>query len=727
MFVPLPNLDDRRFADLVDEALARIPVQAPSWTNYNESDPGITLIEALAWITEGDIYRLNRISDEHTLAFLSLIGVAPQGPAAAMTAVQFVLQEGPKVVLPATTELNAKMLDDTAAKFRLLDALTVLPTTISQVQVLSGGKLRDVTGDWSHRRPIALFGFNPQPGDAFYLGLTGDVKAGDVLKLYIGFEGEKASRAERQRIFDEIQNRAEACAAPVACGTAPAHPAIPALPPHHSVTLAWETQTQSGVWETLAASDQTRSMTLSGTVALSFTSPPVAAPLFVLRCRLVSGAFDAAPMASAILENATEAEQASPMWQRWTLAMGAVARGTPAAPDELSSLRVAFAPSGTVMSLDFSDTAEGALTVRVLAFVPATTTAEGSLTVEAMRVANGSGAPHQLYQLSGPELVANELSVYTVEADSAKLWSAVDSFLGSGPADHHYVVDAGEAEILFGDGQNGRVPPAGAVIVVSGAVTSGLAGNVPVAAFQTLDAGPHNAALFDVAAAGARLRSIVNPNPAHGGAEAETIEHCEGRAALLVDEPARAVTRSDCELLALATPGTCISRASAIVNYFPGMQCYSAPGMMTVVVVPSLPLGRPVPSAGLLDAVRAYLSRRSVLGTRIEAIGPDFLEVAVTASVKALTGQSKTLVQQSIVAALTDFLDPLAGGPAGSGWPLGRTVYISEILNVIAQVPGADYVISLTLTAAGCGAQCGDLCLNPLALTASGTHVIQVS
>ncbi len=157
------------------------------------------------------------------------------------------------------------------------------------------------------------------------------------------------------------------------------------------------------------------------------------------------------------------------------------------------------------------------------------------------------------------------------------------------------------------------------------------------------------------------------------------------------------------------------------------MQCYSAPGFITVVIIPYLPEGRPVPSPGLIGAVAAYLNRRRVIGTRIEVTGPDYLEVTVDAAVKAFTGQNKSKVRDAILAALKLFLDPLAGGPDGTGWPLGRDVYVSEILQTIAHVEGVDHVTSLALGAANCGVGCGDLCLNPLALTVSGSHQIQVN
>ena len=73
MPLQLPNLDDRRYADLVAEALARIPAYSPEWTNHNPSDPGITLVELFAYLTDMLLYRLNRVTDDNTRKFLKLL------------------------------------------------------------------------------------------------------------------------------------------------------------------------------------------------------------------------------------------------------------------------------------------------------------------------------------------------------------------------------------------------------------------------------------------------------------------------------------------------------------------------------------------------------------------------------------------------------------------------------------------------------------------------------
>ena len=71
--IPPPKLDDRTFNDIVEEAISMIPRYSPEWTNHNPSDPGITLVELFAYLTEMLIYRLNRVTDANMCAFLQLI------------------------------------------------------------------------------------------------------------------------------------------------------------------------------------------------------------------------------------------------------------------------------------------------------------------------------------------------------------------------------------------------------------------------------------------------------------------------------------------------------------------------------------------------------------------------------------------------------------------------------------------------------------------------------
>ena len=86
MPLQLPNLDDRRYADLVAEARRLIPVHDPDWTNHNPSDPGITLLELFAYLAEGLIYRLDRVTADNQRKFLRMLNGPDWTPSADLTA-----------------------------------------------------------------------------------------------------------------------------------------------------------------------------------------------------------------------------------------------------------------------------------------------------------------------------------------------------------------------------------------------------------------------------------------------------------------------------------------------------------------------------------------------------------------------------------------------------------------------------------------------------------------
>ena len=80
MALPTPNLDDRKFQDIVREARSKIPQYCPKWTDYNLSDPGITLIELFAWMVDKLLYRLNRVPEKNYIKFMELIGIHLEPP-----------------------------------------------------------------------------------------------------------------------------------------------------------------------------------------------------------------------------------------------------------------------------------------------------------------------------------------------------------------------------------------------------------------------------------------------------------------------------------------------------------------------------------------------------------------------------------------------------------------------------------------------------------------------
>ncbi|WP_164931859.1 hypothetical protein [Dyella sp. M7H15-1] len=77
MSFELPDLDTRDSAALQAELIRRIPQFTRLWTDYNDSDPGITLLQLLCWIGESLLYQNNAIPIQADQNFLrDVLGLA---------------------------------------------------------------------------------------------------------------------------------------------------------------------------------------------------------------------------------------------------------------------------------------------------------------------------------------------------------------------------------------------------------------------------------------------------------------------------------------------------------------------------------------------------------------------------------------------------------------------------------------------------------------------------
>src|SRR2546425_11565766 len=124
MPLQIPSIDNRRYQDLLNEALARIPVHNPEWTNFNQSDPGVTIVELFAFLTENLLYRANQIPERNRRKFLSLLGVPLEPPSSARGLVQLTNDRGPLQTVTLNGDLEVRAGN---VPFRTQAALDVLP------------------------------------------------------------------------------------------------------------------------------------------------------------------------------------------------------------------------------------------------------------------------------------------------------------------------------------------------------------------------------------------------------------------------------------------------------------------------------------------------------------------------------------------------------------------------------------------------------------------------
>lgn len=175
MPLPEPKLDDRQFQDLVNEAKALIPRYCPEWTDHNLSDPGVTLIELFAWMTDLLLYRLNRVPEKNYIRFMDLLGIRLQGATAAQSPVTFWLSapQAGAVTIPKATEVATVRTGDQAAiHFTTNRDLMLVPPTLQFCLTSTDEQhFTDQTPKLALSSEFfEAFQRRPEAGDAMYFG-----------------------------------------------------------------------------------------------------------------------------------------------------------------------------------------------------------------------------------------------------------------------------------------------------------------------------------------------------------------------------------------------------------------------------------------------------------------------------------------------------------------------------------------------------------------------------
>jgi predicted phage baseplate assembly protein len=195
MALPAPRLDDRTFQDLVDDAKRMVQQKCPEWTDHNVSDPGVTLIETFASMTDQLLYRLNRVPDRHFVKFLELIGVHLFPPTAATANVTFWLSapaDAPLTIPVATEVATLRTAEDDPISFATTEPLAIVPSEL--VNVASAPQSDEVVRVHDEAlvggQPFYCFSDRPEAGDVFLIGLNEAVPSNAItLRFECDIEG----------------------------------------------------------------------------------------------------------------------------------------------------------------------------------------------------------------------------------------------------------------------------------------------------------------------------------------------------------------------------------------------------------------------------------------------------------------------------------------------------------------------------------------------------------
>jgi predicted phage baseplate assembly protein len=675
--LPSSQLDDRNFDDLVDECLQRIPRYCPEWTDYNLSDPGITLVELFAWLTDQMLMRFNQVPRKNYVAFLELLGIRLQPPAPAQTRLTFYLSTNlsEDYIIPMGTEVATERTENQEAViFSTVQDLCIGQPTLKHFLSATDANetsrsLCDHTGQWQYQHDrlsvsheFELFSRQPQPGNSFYLVLEPDAPLeGNVLAIaFTGVQGTPT-------------------------GIDPNHPprSWEAWDGEAWIKVLFQEadDTTNGFSfnEKMGDSDHSRQ---NGDVTLHIPESWPASTFAAYRGR----------------------------WLRCVLTEPTARQPGYSNPPRIKTIALR-AIGGSVQASQCVLVQE-----------------------EVLGVSNGK--PGQSFQVeTAPilERLSGERLIVSPLGKPSEIWEEVADFAESEPNDRHYIVDSLEGTIQFGplirepytlkrqtqnrtyqqtvlpearspgrelhhqmmEHQYGAIPPRGAEIMFSYRTGGGKQGNVQAGSLSFLKTAiPY-------------VDRVINRDAAINGADAESLDQAVLRAPHMLRSHDRAVTAADFEALTLKGGGGAVARSQCLP-----MSTNQPAGSVSVCVVPQantdlIDLGQGLSpehfnlNPVLREQVLHYLDERRLLGIQVQLQQPNFLGVSVQVEVTLEPAYNNPAAQAEIVqklqVVLYRYLNPLTGGLEGTGWPFGRPLYPSDIMALIQQSIGIQYLGAILL------------------------------
>ncbi len=683
MNFPAPKIDDRRFQDLVREALDRIPAHTPEWTHLGESDPGVTMVELFAFMAESVLYRANRVPDAARSKFLDLLGLklSPARPARGIAT----FDPGKRtdsVRLDAGMELRAG-----AVPFRTTAAIDVVPV-VAMAMVKEKAKLSESQTKYYDSLYQSLKKTTPRLDSYRTRILDGKtpVDLGSTTvdgRLWIALLLPKAPSAQGRadalkQVWRDLAGRY------LSLG----------LAPH----LASRPRSLGATRGAASLDDPTP----VAKVEIPFATSKNGKAMAGWRSRPFRGgtSLHQGPDVLEIQLPSDPADLDISSWDDIDPLESGVGEFPPALDDSRLADRVVgwlrIEPS---TSSDFSVLWAGINACWI----------EQRKIVENEILGTGDGAPDQEFKLQHPGVVASSVEVRVVPSDSAEAWTEIDDLAaagpevrwtdpaappGSGTVEHRpvdvFAVDARSGTIRFGDGLRGRRPASGTKVIARYHTCTGSQGNLPK---DSIKSGPDLP--VDV--------KPTNPIATWGGADEESVEAGAKRVSSWMRHRDRLVTAEDFAEIARSTPGVDLARIDVLPAWHPDLATSlpgDVPGTVTLMVVPRADAAnpdRPSPDAAMLDAICKHLDPRRLVTTEIVVQGPRYVGIRLSIGITVAGGFSAPDVRDRLERRLRDHLSPVRQAFQGtgtarkemeSGWPLRKEVNALELLVEAAREDG---------------------------------------
>jgi hypothetical protein len=685
--VPLtiPSIDDRRYADLAADALARIPVHTPEWTNFNRSDPGVTLVEVFAFLTESLLYRANQIPERNRRKFLQLLGVPLRPASSARGLVTFSNEKGPLETITLNDGLEVLA---GPVPFRTEAGLDVLPVEARVFYKRALVSPSEELQDYYRHLYASYLQAEPPPQFTLYetvpldpgatAGVDVQSTVGSALWIALLLRRGDAAAPEREAALAAARRALARKTASIGF--------VPAL--YRAVAGAGGAERVEGARARIGGAPRAAALEERD---LEFQLPEVPPTGGLPADGLPRYRTLPSRAAVDVLERPGVIEVTLPDeddLRTWT-GIDPLEAGVGNLPPALEDTQLA----DRLITWIRVRVSAGAQARMLWAGLNATPVEQRT------RVANevlpaGTGEPDQVVRLARTPVLPGSVRLTVATPARTEEWQEIDDLLAAAPEvprpdepagapDEEaprtvFELDAESGELRFGDGERGQRPPRGATMRASYDLSDGRAGNVAAGAISSAPGLP------------AGLK-VANPVRTWGGAAAETVAEGEKQIARHLKHRDRLVTVEDFQTITRRAPGVDLVRVEVVPAYNPELAATEpgdAAGAVTLMVIPSFdPVqpDAPRPDRLFLDSICRFLEPRRLVTTELFLRGPDYVPVWVSAGIDVVADESAAEVREAVKRALLEFLNPLR-------WPLGKAIVALELHAVATRVPGVRFV-----------------------------------